>query len=134
MQLPTVELQADDGKHEDGKEEQEADLQERHHGLHDGLQHNLQAWGRDENSRWSLAQHHLTEQAASPLPGGEGPVLEMRTTGPEMTEAVLNGASQTLPLPPPQGPGPFLILTLIFYIPVTLPTFVSSLLSSRFLL
>lgn len=65
MQLPTVELQANDGKHEDGKEEQEADLQKRHHGLHDGLQHNLQAWGRDENSRWSLTRRHLTEQAVS---------------------------------------------------------------------
>lgn len=44
MQLPTVELQANDGKHQDGKEEQEADLQKRHHGLHNGFQHNLQAW------------------------------------------------------------------------------------------
>ena len=37
VQLPTVEFQADDSEHQDGKEEQEADLQERHHGLHDGL-------------------------------------------------------------------------------------------------
>lgn len=44
MQLPAVELQADDREHQDGEEEQEADLQQRHHGLHDGLQHNLQAW------------------------------------------------------------------------------------------
>lgn len=41
VQLSTVELQADDSKHQDGKEEQKANLQERHHGLHDGLQHNL---------------------------------------------------------------------------------------------
>lgn len=41
VQLPTVELQADDSKHQDGKEEQKANLQERHHGLHDGFQHNL---------------------------------------------------------------------------------------------
>lgn len=45
MQLPAVELQANDGKHEDGKEEQQADLEEGNHGLHDGLQHNLQTWG-----------------------------------------------------------------------------------------
>lgn len=44
VQLPAVELQADDGEHQDGEEEQEADLQEGHHGLHDGLQHDLQAW------------------------------------------------------------------------------------------
>lgn len=103
MQLPTVELQANDGKHEDGKEEQEADLQERHHGLHDGLQHNLQACGRDENGRWGLARHLLTERAASPLPGGGGPVPGIRTTGPEMTQVALHGASQTLPSPPPRG-------------------------------
>lgn len=43
MQLATVELQANDSKHEDGKEEQKANLQKRHHGLHDRLQHDLQA-------------------------------------------------------------------------------------------
>ena len=43
VQLPTVELQANDSKHQDGKEEQKTNLQKRHHGLHDGLQHNLQA-------------------------------------------------------------------------------------------
>lgn len=43
VQLATVELQANDGEHEDGKEEQKANLQKRHHGLHDGLQHDLQA-------------------------------------------------------------------------------------------
>lgn len=43
MKLPAVELQTDDGKHEDGEEQKEADLKQRDHGLHDGLQHNLQA-------------------------------------------------------------------------------------------
>lgn len=43
VKLPAVELQTDDGKHEDGKEQKEADLEKRDHGLHDGLQHNLQA-------------------------------------------------------------------------------------------
>lgn len=44
VQPAAVELQADDGKHEDGKEEQQADLQQRNHGLHDGFQDNLQTW------------------------------------------------------------------------------------------
>lgn len=43
MKLPAVELQTDDGKHEDGEEQEKADLEQRDHGLHDGLQHNLQA-------------------------------------------------------------------------------------------
>lgn len=55
MQLPAVELQADDGKHEDGKKEQQADLQERHHGLHDGFQDNLQAWERRERAQLRAA-------------------------------------------------------------------------------
>lgn len=44
VQFPAVKLQADDGKHKDGKEEQQADLQQRNHGLHDRLQDNLQTW------------------------------------------------------------------------------------------
>ena len=44
VELPHVELQADDGEHEDGHEEQQADLQQGNHGLHDGLEHHLQAW------------------------------------------------------------------------------------------
>jgi len=51
VQLPAVKLQADDGKHEDSKKEQQADLEERHHGLHDGFQHNLQAWDRKERAQ-----------------------------------------------------------------------------------
>lgn len=42
VQSAAVELQADDGEHEDSEEEQQADLQQRHHGLHDGLQDDLQ--------------------------------------------------------------------------------------------
>lgn len=37
VQLPAVELQANDGEHEDGKEEQQADLQQGNHRFHDGL-------------------------------------------------------------------------------------------------
>lgn len=53
MQLPTVKLQANDGKHEDSKKEQQANLEERHHGLHDGFQHNLQAWEEKERAQLS---------------------------------------------------------------------------------
>lgn len=43
VKLPTVELQTNNGEHEDGEEQEEADLEQRDHGLHNGLQHNLQA-------------------------------------------------------------------------------------------
>lgn len=43
VQLAAVELQADDGEHKDREEEQQADLQQRNHGLHDGFQDDLQA-------------------------------------------------------------------------------------------
>ena len=44
VELAHVEFQADDGEHEDGHEQQKADLQQGDHGLHNGLQHHLQAW------------------------------------------------------------------------------------------
>lgn len=44
VELSHVELQANDGEHEDGHEQQQADLQQGDHGLHDGLEHHLQAW------------------------------------------------------------------------------------------
>ena len=44
VELPHVELQADDGEHEDGHEQQQSDLQQGDHGLHNGLEHHLQAW------------------------------------------------------------------------------------------
>lgn len=43
-----VELHPDDGEHDDGEEEQEANLKQRDHGLHDGLQHHLETWRRAE--------------------------------------------------------------------------------------
>lgn len=43
VQSAAVELQADDGEHEDGEEKQQADLQQRNHGLHDGFQDDLKA-------------------------------------------------------------------------------------------
>lgn len=46
MEFAHIELEADDGEHEDGKEEQQPDLQQRNHGLHDGLEHHLQAWNQ----------------------------------------------------------------------------------------
>lgn len=42
MKLPHVEFQADDGKHHDGKEEEQPNLKQRHHCLHDGLEDDLQ--------------------------------------------------------------------------------------------
>ena len=47
MKLSAVELQTNDGKHEDGEEQEQANLEQRDHGLHNGLQHYLQAWSRD---------------------------------------------------------------------------------------
>ena len=41
MELAHVEVEADDGEHEDGEEEQQADLQQRYHGFHNGLQDHL---------------------------------------------------------------------------------------------
>lgn len=37
VEFAHVELNPDDGKHDDSEEEQEADLQQGNHGLHDGL-------------------------------------------------------------------------------------------------
>lgn len=45
MELAHVKLQPDDGKHHDGEEEEQPNLQQGHHGLHDGLEDNLQACG-----------------------------------------------------------------------------------------
>ena len=44
VQFAAVELQADYGKHEDRKKEQQADLQQRNHGLNYRLQDYLQTW------------------------------------------------------------------------------------------
>lgn len=41
VEFAYVELQANDGKHEDGKEKEEANLQQGNHGLHDGFEHHL---------------------------------------------------------------------------------------------
>lgn len=41
VEFANVELQPDDGKHEDGKEKEQANLQQRNHGFHNGFQHNL---------------------------------------------------------------------------------------------
>lgn len=52
VELAHVEVQADDGEHEDGKEEQQANLQQRYHGFHDGLQHHLETWDTPEEIRF----------------------------------------------------------------------------------
>lgn len=41
VKFANVELEANDGKHEDGEEEQQAYLQQGDHGLHDGLEYYL---------------------------------------------------------------------------------------------
>lgn len=51
MEFAHIELEADDSEHEDGEEEQQPDLQQRDHGLHDGLEHHLQAWSQKRESR-----------------------------------------------------------------------------------
>ena len=59
VQLPAVELQADDGEHEDGEEQEQADLKQRDHGLHDGLEHDLQAWEGGRNTRGACGQVYV---------------------------------------------------------------------------
>lgn len=44
VELPHVEFQPNDGKHEDGHEQQQANLQQGNHSLHDGLEDHLEAW------------------------------------------------------------------------------------------
>lgn len=59
MQLPAIELQANDCKHEDGKEEQETNLQQWHHGLDYRLQDYLQALQQTNTSSlvtWLLSK------------------------------------------------------------------------------
>lgn len=46
VEFAHVELETNDGEHEDGKEEEQADLEQWDHGLHDGLEHHLQTWAR----------------------------------------------------------------------------------------
>lgn len=41
VEFAHVELQANDGEHEDGEEQKQANLQQRDHGLHDGFEHHL---------------------------------------------------------------------------------------------
>lgn len=50
VKFANVELKADDGKHENGEEEQQANLQQGDHGLHDGFEHHLQAWRTNRRS------------------------------------------------------------------------------------
>lgn len=57
VELPHVELQPDDGKHEDGHEQQQADLQKGDHGLHNGLEHHLQAWRTIAHTATTIRSH-----------------------------------------------------------------------------
>ena len=51
MHLADEELQADDGVDDDDEEHEEGDVQEGDHGLDDGVQDHLQAWGRSTNNQ-----------------------------------------------------------------------------------
>lgn len=42
VEFAHVELHPDDGKHDNGEEKQQADLKQRYHGFHYGLQHHLE--------------------------------------------------------------------------------------------
>lgn len=44
VQRSRVKLQSDDGEYDDGEQHQQADLEQRCHGLDDGLQHDLQTY------------------------------------------------------------------------------------------
>lgn len=57
VEFAIVELHTDDGEHDNGKEEQEANLQQRNHGFHYGLQHHLQTCGREEVERETQEQY-----------------------------------------------------------------------------
>lgn len=50
VEFSHVEFQANDGKHEDGHKQQQANLQQGDHSLHNGLQHHLQAWKTTQNN------------------------------------------------------------------------------------
>lgn len=90
VQLPAVELQANDSKHQDGKEEQEADLQKGHHGLHNGLQHNLQTWkegkgmtdGASLSTTWGRRLSFLSPRRRRASLAGK------RTLGSEVIETI----------------------------------------------
>lgn len=43
VEFAHVKLHPDDGKHDNGEEQQEADLKQGNHGFHYGLQHHLEA-------------------------------------------------------------------------------------------
>lgn len=57
VQRSGVELQPDDRKYDDGEQHQQANLEERSHGLDDGLQHDLQTYtGEREKNDEGLHQ------------------------------------------------------------------------------
>ena len=51
VEFAHVEFHTDDCEHDNGKEEQEADLQQRNHGFHYGLQNHLQTCKREKGER-----------------------------------------------------------------------------------
>lgn len=54
VQFAAVKFQTNDGKHENCKEEQQANLQQRNHGLHDRLEDYLQTWKNNTKQSESI--------------------------------------------------------------------------------
>lgn len=44
VQSPRIKFKSNDGEYHDGKQDEQTDLQERGHGLDDGLQDHLETW------------------------------------------------------------------------------------------
>ena len=59
MEFAHVEVEANDGKHEDGKEEQQANLQQRYHSFHNGLQYHLKTWCRQEKHAFGNTEDYF---------------------------------------------------------------------------
>lgn len=49
VEFAHVKLHPDDGKHDNGEEKQQADLKQRYHGFHYGLQHHLETWETEKD-------------------------------------------------------------------------------------
>lgn len=56
MQGSRIKLEADDGEYYDGKEYQQADLQERRHRLDDRLEHHLKTYLQKKKEKRSLRE------------------------------------------------------------------------------
>lgn len=101
VEFAHVELEANDGEHEDGEKEQQPDLQERDHGLHDGLEHHLQTWAEQRKQAGQEHSGQSRKRAAAwteqPEPGWAG----LRVLGQAWSNERSRG--QRTELGPPSG-------------------------------